>query len=236
MQANGHLCGGAEVWRRYKVGESFTVAGIIAQFLGATGAAGVVIADTTSFADAVGLALDTGTYSTTQGDAEGLVTVSSRPDLVIKSRVAGSATAGAALTTLSNTSADTPGLIVTDADVGTATSLYGTVWCISGANVGHSRVITTFNSAVDIRCLVPFLRDIAVGDEFLWVPYSPFGAAATYIANGNLQATTNVAEADGSISAGTGAAVSIVDLELNGTLDTYVEFILGDHIHNVYTT
>ncbi len=230
------LAGGANTTRNYKAGESVTVAGVIGQYLGATAASGIINADTNSFADAVGLMLDTATYSTTQGDAEAVVRVAYRPDQVIRARISGSGTAGTAMTTLSNTSADTTGLIVTDGDVGTNTSVYGMVWCIGGANLGQSRIITTFNSATDIRVTVPFLNDIAVGDTFLWAPYAPFGAAATYIANGNLTATSNVAEADGSIAAGTGADVSVVDLIMNGAADSYVDFLLGDHIHRVFTS
>lgn len=236
MLVNGHLGGGAGVLKRMKIGETFSNMGVVAQYLGATAATGIINADTTSFADALGLALDTGTYSTTQGDAEGLVTVDVRPDAIIKARVAGSATAGAAMTVLSNTLANTAGTTVTDADVGSNSFVYGMLYCLSGANAGQSRIVTTFNSGVSAVVTVPFLNDIAVGDTFLWMPYAPFGAAATYIANGNLQTTTTPTEADGSIASGTGAAVAVLDLEWGDSTSSYVEFLLGDHIYNAYTT
>lgn len=236
MIVAGHLCGGASLLKRFKIAESFTTPGVIAQYLGTVAVPGVVLADTTSFADAVGLGLDTGTYSTTQGDAEGLVTVSARPDLIIKARIAGSATSGAAMTTLSNTVASTSGTVITDADVGANSPIYGLTWCISGANVGQSRMITAFSASTSITVTVPFPNDIAVGDEFLWAPYFESGAATTYIANGNLQTTTDLTEADGSIASGTGGAVVIYSIEAKGASDSYVLFRLGDHIHGVYTT
>ena len=236
MLVSGHLSGGAGLLKRLKIAETFTLAGIIAQYLASVAVPGVVNADTTSFADAVGLALDTGVYSTTQGDAEGLITVDIRPDAIIKARISGGAAAGTVMTTLSNTAASAAGTVVTDADVGTSTFVYGLLYCLSGANAGQSREVTTFSSGASCTVTVPFLNDIDVGDEFLWAPYAPWGAAATYIANGNLQAGTNLTEADGSIAAGTGAAVAIVEVEFGTAAASYVEFILGDHIYNVYTT
>ena len=236
MKVAGHWGGGASILKRYRLSGSILNAGIVAIY--APGAvSGVLPSTTTSFADSPGLALDTGTYSTTQSaTVEGTVTIDIRPDAIISAKMSGGATENTVLTTLSNTSADTTGLIVTDADVGTNTSLYGTVWCIGGGNVGQSRTITAFNSAVDIRVVVPFTNTIAVGDTFLWAPYNVLGASVTYVDNGNLQTSTLFTQADASIAGGTGGAVSIWDLELNGVGDSNVLFLLGDHIHRVYTT
>lgn len=228
MQAHYHLCGGAGVLRKVKAGASFANAGIGA----IDGTAGAIPVTTTDGADAYGLALDTATYSTTQGDAEGLVTIDIRPDLVIRARMSGGATEGTALTTLSNTLAETAGTTVTDADVGTASSATGTLWCTKGANVGQSRIITTFNSATDVVVTVPFKNDIAAGDEFLWCPYNACDAGA---GGGNVQTTTLFTEANAAIVAGTGLVAAVCDLELNGRLDSYVQFILADHAFGTAT-
>lgn len=236
MLEAGHLAGGAGVHRRYKIAATIANAGIPA--IAATDAVGLRPATTTSFADSPGLILDTGTYSASQGatHAEGLVTVSVRPDLVIKALMSGGATEGTALTVLANTVASTDGLTITDADVGTADMVSGTVWGLSGANVGQSRVITTHNSATDFAVTVAFLNDIAVGDEFLFCPWSMVGTGGGGIDGvGHVQATTLFTQANAAIASGTGGAAVVVDLELNGRTDSAVLFILQDHQFNVAT-
>ena len=228
MQVGGHLSGGAGIERAYKISASFANAGVPTR-AGAT-ATGIRPVSTTSFADSVGLAIDTGTYSTTQGDAEGLVRVQVRPDLVIKALMAGAAAEGTAMILLSNTAAETAGTVVTDADVGTADMVSGTLWCIAGANVGQSRVITTHSASTSFTVTVPFLNDIAAADEFLFCPWSLQGdGVADLDGVGNLQTSTLFTQANAAIASGTGGAAVIVDLELNRRTDSAVHFILQDH-------
>lgn len=229
MIAAGHLAGGGPLHYKYKLGASVVSAGIPI----IDGTAGVIPCTTTDAADAAGLGLDTGTYSTAQGatHAEGLVTVSRRPDLIIKALMAGGATEGTALTLLVNTAASTDGLTVTDADCGTADVTGGTLWCTKGANVGQSRTITTFNSATSLVVTVSFPQDIAVGDEFLFCPWQ----AAPSAAAGNVQATTLFTQANATIASGTGLVTAVTDLELNGRTDSAVLFILADHMFNTAT-
>lgn len=228
MKLGYHLSGGAPLLRRLKIGASFANAGIVT----INGAAGVIPSTTTDFADSMGLALDTGTYSTTQGDAEGLVTVDIRPDAAIRALMSGGATEGTALTTLVNTAASTAGTTVTDADVGSADMVSGTVWCTKGANVGQSRPIATHNSATDFVVTVPFKNDIAVGDEFLFCPYNEVGLTD---GAGNVQTSTLFTQADASIASGTGGLATVVALELNGASDSYVLMRLGDHVFDIST-
>lgn len=227
MQTAGHLSGGGPVLMRVKIGATFANAGIVS----IDGTAGVIPPTTTDFGDSLGLALDTGTYSTTQGDAEGLVTVSRRPDAIIRALMSGGAAEGTQLALLSNTAADTAGLTVTDADVGANDMDSGTVWGIAGANVGQSRLITTFSANTSLAVTVPFLNDLAVADEFLFCPYGLQGSgAAGSDGVGNLQTSTLFREADASIASGTGGLVAIYDLELNGRADSRVLFVLQDHV------
>jgi len=226
-----HLYGGGPLLKKFKVGESITPAGQFVEY-DTNNAAGVSEqAAATALVFVYGLAVDTAVYSTTQGDAEGLVTVSIRPDLVAKALASGSATNGVALTTLSNTSASAGGTVVTDADVGTTDMDGGTIWCISGNNVGHSRVITTHSSGASMTVTVPFPRAVAVGDEFLFIPWATIGdGTAGEDGNSNVQTTTSRDQADASIASGTGGEVAVVDLELNGAGDTYVLFVVSDNI------
>ena len=185
---------------------------------------------TTDFADSLGVTGDTGTYSTTQGDAEGLVSVYCRPDAIFEALMSGGATENTALITLSNTAVSAAGTVITDADVGTASMVNGTAWSLSGANGsgpgGQSRVITAFSSAVSITVTVPFLSDIAVGDTFIQCPWSSNGAAG----NGTLQTTTLFSQANAIIVSGTGGEVAIFDLLLDGTTNSKVRFLVIDHM------
>ena len=250
----GHLSGGAPTWRRFPVRASITTAGI--PIISVTDNIGVDVASTTSFADTVGLGLETVTYSATQsalGDpvaqlTEGarvtitgldmgrVVTVSTRPDLEIRARMAGSATTGASLTLLTNTSASSTGTVVTSTSC-SANDFDGLVWCLSGANVGHCRANASNVASVSVTVTVPFPRTIAVGDTFVMIPYNSYGTGAGDIdGNGNLQLTTLLGEADASIASGTGGAVVITRFDLRGITDSNVYFTLGDHLLNVYTS
>ena len=194
---------------------------------------GVVRATTTSGANAVGLSADTAVYSVVQGDAEGIVTVSSRPDNVIKSLISGSAAAGVALARLINTVASTTGLLVTATATPTVDMDGGTLYCIKGANRGQSRVVTTWTSGVSVAVTVPFTNDIAVDDEFLIVPQSNIGTGTA----GDdgiraVQLTTLRDQVDGSIASGTGIEATVVELDLNERDSSYVLFLLRDHIYS----
>ncbi len=233
MEESGHLSGGAAVRKRYKIGATIANAGIPVISDGTT-FAGIVPCTTTNLDFTHGLAADTGTYSTTQGDAEGLVTVSVRPDLIVRALMSGGATEGTALTLLSNTSASAGGTTVTDADVSANDMTGGTVHCIGGnAGVGLSRMITTHTGSTSLVVLVPYPRAISVGDEFFMIPYALMGdGTVTTDGNSNLQTTTLFTQADASIASGTGGQVSVVDLELNGRSDSRVLFILDAHVHS----
>lgn len=233
MQVAYHLCGsGASLQKKLKLGAAQANAGVI--MIGGAGTSlGVIPCTTTSFANAHGLAIDEGVYSTTQGDAEGLVTVDVRPDLVIRARMSGGATEGTSLVTLVNTAASAGGTVITDADVGSADLDGGTIWCTKGNNVGYSRLVTAFSSATSATVTVPFPRAIAVGDEFIVVPHNMHGTgAAGADGSGFLQTTTLFTEADSTIACGTGGEVSVVEVDLKGATNSYVYFALRDHVHN----
>jgi hypothetical protein len=218
--------------KRYKLGATQSYAGIV-MIGGATTSVGLIPSTTTSFANAYGLATDQGTYSSTQGAEEGMVTVDVRPDLVIRALMTGSSTEGTALTVLQSTSASSGGTTVTDADTGGNDMDGGTVWCLSGNNVGLSRSITAHTGSTSIVVTVPFPRAIATTDEYLMCPWNMAGTGAAG-ADGPMavQTSTLLYQADASIASGTGGEVSVVDLELRGRSDSYVLFVLRDHVHN----
>ena len=234
---------------RYPVRASITTAGIGIKAL--TDGVGVDAVTTTAAEDVVGLGIDTSTYSTVQAtlaadvptlslsytglDMGRMVTVSVRPDLIIRSLISGGATENTALQLLVNTSASAGGTVVTDADVSDNDMTGGLVWCITGANVGHARQIAS-DTTTTITVTVPFPRAIAVGDTFLEVPYSGFGTGGADIDGASfLQFTTLLNQADASIAAGTGAEVQIFRLELNGASDSRALYTFRQHQWNRHT-
>ena len=236
MDISGHLYGGAPVLRKLKLGATVASAGVVIIDSAVVGSVGP--ATTTDAADALGLGLDTGTYTTTQSATmiEGLVTVNVRGDAILRALMSGGATEGTQLTRLLNTVAETAGTVITDTDVGTADMTSGTVWALAGSNTAQSRVITTHSSGTSFTVTVPFPNDIVVDDEFLFCPYSLAGTGAG--ANDGcsaVQGTTLFTQANAAIASGTGMVCSIFDLELNGRTDSFVQFILADQIHKVDT-
>ena len=115
MLGSYHLSGGAALVKKFKIGETITPVGQIINYDTGNQAGVSEQIAATAITFAYGVNLDTGVYSATQGDAEGMISVSMRPDLVLKIRVAGSATTGAAMITLTNTLASSGGTLVTDA-------------------------------------------------------------------------------------------------------------------------
>ncbi len=234
MIASGHLAGGASLLKNYKMGAAIANASVgVVVMGGATTAVGVIIATTTSAANAYGLTQGPGTYSSTQGDAEGLVTVSVRPDLIVKALMSGGATEGTTLTALTNTAASAGGTLISSTSVSANDMDGGLAYCISGNNVGLSRSVTAFSASTSATVTVPFPRAIAVGDVFVVLPYNMAGTGGSG-ADGPMaiQATTLITQANADGASGTGMEASVVDLDLNGLTDSYVLFKLRDHVHD----
>lgn len=188
---------------------------------------------TTSATDALGVALNTGTYSTTQGATEGVITCVIDPYGVIRAKVSGAATEDTALSAatyhvLTNTSASSGGTTVTATHAGTDFT-GGIVYMLTGANAGLSRVLTTVTSTTSIVVTVPFPYAIAVGDKALIIPYS----RCTH----KVQQTTALTQADGSIAWGTGIDCAVTNVLIPTPISTtapevYIDFVLHDHFYN----
>jgi len=227
------LNGGAPLIKRYKSGSTFAAAGGYATIT-ADGGAGVVLGLATTVADQVGLSLDTTTYSTTQGDAEAVVSLIVNPDAVLRIRMGRTATAGTQLQVTTNSAANTAGTGITitagDDAPNSEEKDEGTIACVSGANLGQSRKITS-TSATVYTVTVPFLNDIASGDQFLAVPWTPAD-----VVGDNVNLTTNLQEGRQDIAVGTGADLRIFDLEFDyasvshARRQSFVYALFDDHV------
>ena len=231
MQAAGYMYGDL-VKRKLKISASFANVGV--PVIGGAGAvAGCIPATTTNFTEGLGLALDIATYTTTQSATmvEGIVSVDTNPGLLMRSLLSGGATEGTALAILTNTAASAGGTTITATNVMASDQKGGMAWCISGANVGYSRVITTHTASTSFVVVVPFPNAIAVGDQFLMCPHANIGdGAASSDGNKGVTLTTLLTQVDATAASGAVAGPVVSDLELNGASDSYVLFTNADHV------
>ena len=215
----------------YKISATVVLDQAVIAEVADTGGGYITDATTTSLVDFVGSVLGASsrgpdgnagslTYSTTQGDTEGLVRVYINPDIIYRARMSGGATL-ANLQTVTTTGASAAGTTVTATDTPENDMDDGTCWCLTGGNAGLSRKVTTFTANTSWVVTVPFPRTIAIGDTFCVAPYSPFVTIA-------LQLTTNLVEADATVAFGSGGTARTVELVLNGAGDSYVHFIGRD--------
>jgi hypothetical protein len=218
--------------RRYQVAATNTVVG--KPFLVPAGSgSGIVTSTTTSTAKAVGVNIDTaGTYVTAQqtdsADTERACGIIINPLAVYRLLMSGGATEGTAMVLHTAASGGSDGLtIVFDTNTDSPELDEGTAFCLSGANVGVSRKITS-NSTTTATFTVAWPRDVVAGDTFMIAPYNPLQGVT-------LQLTTLLTQADASIAVGTGAAFKTTEFIWNdasheGRTNSYVLAVLANHV------
>ena len=235
-KVSGNVFPGGDSSRKYFIAASFANAGIVAGSTEATNE-GLIPTTTTAATDAIGLTLDTATYSATPAaGATGLITVANRPFNLCEFTMCGGATEGTALTIMTETAGDvsTPDLI-SSTNAAANSMIGGTVWRYRGEGqmvpMHESRQITAHTASVSVGVTVDFERAINIGDQFLMCPWTdlPGDGTDTSDGGGNLQFTTNFWEADATIASGTGLVVQIYDLILAGTNNSAVRFVLVNH-------
>ena len=225
------LGGGAPLVMKMASGDTHANPGVVTTAAGAN-QAGVMISTTTTMTDAVGVTLDTATYVTAQQtdgtSAERLLSVIISPDACFRALMSGGAGDGTAITEFTVTAATTDGLDVIDTAVDWTSPATdeGGIYFTTGVNQGQLRkVITTGGSEATIA--TAFDNDHGVGDNGFRVPWWPADATAN-----NLQTTTNLFQADQNGAVATGGPIKCVDMELNGTGDSFLIFTLDDHAFN----
>ena len=219
--------GSTAVIKRYQVAATNNTVGM--PFLVPAGSgSGIVVATTTGASKAVGVNVDTaGTYVTAQqsdaSDTERSCGIIVSPFAVYSMLMNGGATNGTAMVLHTAASGGSDGLtIVSDVNTDSPELDEGTCHCISGANVGISRKITS-NSTTTMTFTVAWPRDVNAGDLFVVAPYNPLQGIT-------LQLTTTLDQADASIAVGTGAAFKTVELKFDGRSNSYVNAVLASHV------
>lgn len=218
------LSSAAPVIKRYKASAAY-VRGII-MIKSATNASGQMsTSTTTSTANGLGLLIDiangrtgeTLSYSTTQGADEAVYGVIVNPDAVLRAQMVTGAT-GTSITGDTIVTASSNGLTaVGGTSVASPDMDEGILWYTSGANVGKSRKITS-TSSVTATVVVPFAAN-ATGDTYCY--------AGINIGLQGVTLTTDLTKVRADIAIATGATLTCIDLELNGTTDSYALFVNG---------
>ena len=233
MEYQYDLTGGSSaVIKRYQVGATNTVTGVPFT-VPTTSLPGVVIATTTTCAKGVGVNVDTaGTYVTAQqtdaSDTERSVGLIVSPFAVYSLLMSGGAAEGTAMVLHTAASGGSDGLtIVSDVNTDSPELALGTCFCLSGANTGISRKITS-NSTTTMTFTVAWPRDVNANDTFVVAPYNPLQGIT-------LQLTTLLTQADASIAVGTGGAWKTVELKFNdaaheGRTNSYVHALMANHV------
>lgn len=223
---------GAPAWaKRYQVDATISNVGV-PLLIDTAGQGGLNAGTTTSAADLAGMAVDTVTYTATQGtgsdSAERKVGVIINPDAVWRAKMSGGATENTALTLYDVTTAVSTGLTVTTGDDFTSPEFdEGVIWGYTGANAGQQRKLTSSASTL-ASAIIPFDQGTAVGDNFMVAPY-------WYLTTSAVQLTTNLFQANAAIAVATGAAFKVVDMELldiggDGRNASAIHMYAVDHI------
>jgi len=180
MRFSFDLSGGGALVRSFKLGYTVTQ-GMVVLIDGTNKYGEITVSTATGAADAIGVTLGAGTYSTTQGTGDDSanveVEVIYNPMAVFEAKASGAAAAGTALTTANvctNATASTAGTTVTSSTVSSADFTGGMCCGLTGANKNQTRIMTTDTASTSFVVTVPFDYTIAVGDKVIRVPWSCF--------------------------------------------------------------
>ena len=211
MEPYGNVLGlsGALPTRRFKIGASIVADQVVCKDETAAQIAEILDPATVNdYSEGIGVAMEAGTYTTTQGtgtsSADVLVRCTYSPFQLIRGRCSAGVTASTAFTEaldgnlLTNTAASAGGTVISDTDVGTSDFIGGYAYALSGQNKGQRRVITSHSDNVSETVTVPFDYALAVNDTLL----RTFG-----FGNQGLELTTNYVQ----FNMVPGAAVNLPD-------------------------
>jgi hypothetical protein len=166
MEAMGTISGGAIVVKKYQAGTTMALAGIPIKGAGAAntdlGAVEPITASDAMSTGTVGISLDTCVVAGATGVTDTndlMVSIAVNPDLIIKAKMAASATSDVALSIQSPDTDDSTG-----ADIGMTTLDEGFIWGYSGNNKGILRRCTTTSGGAGIN----FENGVLTSDQYLY--------------------------------------------------------------------
>lgn len=184
MRYSGRLGGGTPTIFKYQIGASMPNAGVPVCISGAS-QEGVQLATTVAAVACMGITYDSATVLAAQqsdgSDPERQVAVCVNPDMIIRTKLSGGATADTALAEGTEDTGSTTGLLIsTNIDYSSPSMDEGCLVCSYGANQGQVRRVTSLSTADAVPTLA-FQNDIAVGDKFIVLPYGFTGKQGGHI-------------------------------------------------------
>lgn len=203
MRQAGSMHGSGSYVRRFRIGATVTAGQVV---VAAAGGGNAEITDPTAndYTEAVGIALEAGTYSTTQGtgdsSAEVMVKCTYNPFQLIRGKVSGGTAADTDFdgstdnVIMTEPTGETAGTTLADTDVGTTEYVGGYLIGLTGNNAGAVRVIDSHTDNTSTVVAVPFNADIALNDTYL---------RTFAVFNQGLELTTNWEQFNGVFGAGT---------------------------------
>jgi hypothetical protein len=207
------MAGGSPVIKKFRVasGSTANAGGYVTQ--AEDGGSGVVLGLTTTITAQVGSTLDAATGSTAPTSDSGPVTsVIINPLAVYRMLIVEGATGGACDYGAEQTGASKTVHAFAASGAGAINSVdydEGTIVCISGANRGQVRKITSTGSAA-VTITEGWVNNHAAGDTFLVVPWGIMD-----VVGDNINLTTNLNNARMDIAKGTGADFKIIELQVD---------------------
>ena len=224
--------GGQPHIRKYQIGFAWaaTRPGIPVTVPTLTNNSGIEPATTTTCQNAIGVSMDVPKDRATSQQSDGsnpesLVSVAINPGAVYQAILSGDNGRRSALTVFTETAGSSSGALITAA-IGTAYD-DGYVWGYSGQNAGALRKIEAVDGST-ASAEIAFQFDIAVGDQFLAVPFGPAEDAGMAL-------TDDLDEIDASMDNQSEPNFRCVELAYrdatgNGRYDSSAHIILCDHL------
>ena len=215
--------GGDPVLKTLKVGTASIAAGTWCM-TEVTHEGEVTTCTTTSAVKCMGLAMNAGVYAVA---TEATVLSIINPLAVYRGKFSGAATESAALALHTNTGASTT--VLSAANISANDHHPGLMFCLTGANAGLSRVVTSWIAATSATTSVQFPANIAVGDVAILIP--------THQGWEGITLTTALTQVRADIASGAGVACTNVGVELEKPINTaapvvYGDFLINDHALN----
>lgn len=235
-----NLSGSAPVLKKYRVATGSStnqIAGTYVTVAAANGS-GVVIGLTTTVTEQVGHNLDAATGSTAPtADANALTTVLINPDAVYRLRMCGGATSGTALSTSTEQTGGSKTVhafhATTDPDPNSPSMDEGTIFSVSGANMGQVRKITSVGANA-CTTTEGWVTANSAGDVFVVIPWTIGDTAGD-----NINLTSNLLEARQDIAVGTGADFRPIELQIDFSSQVNAlrnSFVFAQMVANVLNT
>jgi len=233
MRVVGHLSGGAEIIRQYKVSASIANVGV---GLKAGSNVEIIPVAVGGFAMALGIGYDVVTFDATpSAGAVAIESVSVRPDQIVRGLMSNGASEGTALTIMTNTASSST--VVTSADVDDSDMDGGTFWRLQSKGeecpIQDVHYITATTVSTSVTTTTGSETTFTTTDRFLMCPWNEQPGVGSNTNDGftHMQTSTLFTECNSTIASGTGGGIYCYRLILRSATDSFMDYLWRDHAY-----